>query len=77
MATLGLVQGWIEDIGNQAMKNIDKEIHWAWTVRLDRIAIPLWLAGATLDAAYREALRTYEIGIFKDGTDRQRSYGVR
>lgn len=42
------------------MKNADKSAHCAWIVRLDRIAIPLWLAGASLDAAYREALKTLE-----------------
>lgn len=42
------------------MTNADKSAHWAWIARLDRIAIPLWLAGATLSEAYRAALKTYD-----------------
>ena len=42
------------------MTNAEKSAHWARIRELDRIAIPLWLAGATLDAAYREALKQLE-----------------
>jgi hypothetical protein len=42
------------------MTNAQKDREWAWTRALDRVAIPLWRAGATLDAAYREALKSLE-----------------
>jgi len=42
------------------MTNAEKDREWARTRALDRIAIPLWLAGATLEAAYREAMKTLD-----------------
>jgi len=44
----------------RGMTNAQKDREWAWTRALDRVAIPLWRAGATLDAAYREALKSLE-----------------
>ena len=42
------------------MTNAEKSRSWAITAALDRIAIPLILAGASPAEAYREALKTLE-----------------
>ena len=42
------------------MTNAEKSRSWAITAALDRIAIPLILAGASPAEAYREALKSIE-----------------
>ena len=64
------------------MNNAEKSRSWAITAALDRIAIPLILAGASPAEAYKEALRRCPRGEVKDApqpqgaTPAQRQYAA-